>query len=380
MMNVHVSKLVEELRVDPWRVERGFSPDIMAVHQVVHKRDLSDEEASTVLNGWITRYQPCLFGRIAARLGLVRYCILSEEYLRESDDFIQEKIQSARLNWLQSAALGDSSALVIAAISEKIALAVPDNSVFKLASRLGALYLLKEIDQDRIYLDSVELDLPSKRGRRLRWDVGVNYFSAQADGRWWHDHRIPGGLAFSMNSVGHLVMSGRVAGAMKEFEQAVSVSKGDDWRHPSIQDLETALIYAMRTISGAADAISGKATNLITLQSDESSLLPHCPVRLPSDLIGKNHCYYEGYYHTDHTLPSSYFREEVERPSYISSQTLDLTYLFNDELDNPDYINAGAGRQVRNDETSERSHLEFTQQQLQKRHRAKGRPVLNDTD
>jgi hypothetical protein len=58
---------------------------------------------------------------------------------------------------------------------------------------------------------------------------------------------------------------------------------------------------------------------------------------------------------------------------------LDFTYLFNDDLDNPDYINVGTGRQVRSDETGESSQIEFTQQ-LQKRRRAKGHPVPEDTD
>jgi hypothetical protein len=378
MINTPINQLIDQLTCDPWRAEREFSADITAVHQRIFGHKLSDDETSTILNDWIAKYQPCLFGRIAAKLGLIEYCILSDEDLAKADAFIQEKIQSARLQCLQSAANGDSSAFVIVAVSQKIALSVPDNSIFRLASRLCALYLLKEIERDRIYLDSLELEVPGKKGIRLRWDVGVNYFSSQADQRWWHDHRIPGGLADSMNSVGHLVMSGRIAHTMKEFEKAINLSD-EGWRQPSIQNLETALVYAMRSIAGAARTVSGPATELMPIDTVQTSQLPVCPVELPRDLAGKNHCEYLGYYHTDFTLPSVYFRQEIERPPDINSRVLDFTYLFNNELDNPDHINVGLGRRVQSDDLEVFSEFQINDEQIQKRRRAKGRPIVEDT-
>jgi hypothetical protein len=237
---------------------------------------------------------------------------------------------------------------------------------------------LKEIERDRIYLDSLELEVPGKKGIRLRWDVGVNYFSSQADQRWWHDHRIPGGLAYSMNSVGHLVMSGRIAHTMKEFEKAINLSD-EGWRQPSIQNLETALVYAMRSIAGAARTVSGPATELMPIDTVQTSQLPVCPVELPRDLAGKNHCEYLGYYHTDFTLPSVYFRQEIERPPDINSRVLDFTYLFNNELDNPDHINVGLGRRVQSDDLEVFSEFQINDEQIQKRRRAKGRPIVEDT-
>src|SRR6202040_2365977 len=139
-----------------------------------------------------------------------------------------------------------------------------------------------------------------------------------------------------MNSVGHMVKSGKLARAMGEFEKAMAVTS-EDWRHPSLDSLEKALVYAMRTIANASDATSGRATELLPMTEPANSE-GSCPVDLPIDLSGKNCREYLGYYHTDMTLPREYFVAEVLRPTYIKSRLLDFTYLFDKALDNPDFI------------------------------------------
>lgn len=54
-----------------------------------------------------------------------------------------------------------------------------------------------------------------------------------------------------------------------------------------------------------------------------------------------------GYYHTDITIPSEYFRPEVERPVEIEGGRLDFTYLFDDTLDNAAHRQMGRGIRVR---------------------------------
>src|SRR5206468_4659462 len=119
-------------------------------------------------------------------------------------------IQEARLKWLQDARHGDKSGFVILIISEQIARALPDRTVAQIAQTISSLYLLRDIRFDYAHLDAIELELPGRDGSRWRWDVGVNYFCAQGDVRWWQDHRIPGGMALSMNSVGHMMRSGKL--------------------------------------------------------------------------------------------------------------------------------------------------------------------------
>jgi len=65
---------------------------------------------------------------------------------------------------------------------------------------------------------------------------------------------------------------------------------------------------------------------------------------LPDVLNNKNYCTYQGYYHTDQTLPIEYFTPAVERPNSVSPHTLDFTYLFVADVDNPDFTVTGEGR------------------------------------
>src|SRR5262249_29187723 len=117
-----------------------------------------------------------------------------------------QQIQQSRTDWGRRAVSGESHGFLIVAVSPTIAFARPGLALRDLALKLCQLYLggaaLDAILHDRLILaigrDGEEIT------EWRSWPVGVNYFSAQADGRWWHDHRIPGGMAFSMNSVGHM--------------------------------------------------------------------------------------------------------------------------------------------------------------------------------
>lgn len=375
-MTPTISDLIENIEEDAWRQREPFSEDIERIHQQVFGKHLPDSEVISLLNEWLSAYQPCLFGRIAAKINLISYCILSEDDLIKSDSYIHEKIQDARYKWQREARAGDKSGFVILAVSPHLATGIPSDIVMMLARRLCSLYLMKDIEANQIYLDSIELDIPGGEGSRWRWDVGANYFSSQADKRWWHDHRIPCGIAFSMNSVGHMVKSGRLSKAMRAFEKEFRL-RDSDWRTPSLDSLERALIYAMKTIANAANTVSGKSTELLPKPADNSSLpVESCPVELPPDLADKNYCEYQGFYHTDITLPSEYFIADVGRPEHIAPRELDFTYLFDNSLDNFDFINMGEGRQIAEaDETDPASTL-TSDERVSKRGRAAGERVV----
>src|SRR5205823_13856784 len=124
-----------------------------------------------------------------------------------------------------------------------------------LALKLCELYL------ERTVLDEILHDGPilvinrdGEATERRSWKVGVNYFSAQGDGRWWHDHRIPGGMAFSMNSVGHMARS------MAERERARDSERASRFDEASREKLVYwALPRAMRPIAVPRDG-SPRAT------------------------------------------------------------------------------------------------------------------------
>jgi hypothetical protein len=275
------------------------------------------------------------------------YCFLTEDDIIKGDDFIRDKIQASRTDWSAQALTGARSGFLIAVICPRLTVATPGPAVAEFARTLLGLYLLideEQIELDKIYLDDLRLEA-SLPGRPMwQWDVGVNYFSAQGDRRWWHDHRIPASMALSMNSVGHMVKATIQAQAVSDLERRLNADLGER-ADSKLDSLSKALRMAMMTIDRAAETSSGRATWL--LAHPGSGLLPRCPIELPANLAAKNHCEYAGYYHTDVTLPAAYFRPDIERPTDLEFQRLDFTYLNEVTADPIDRSRTASGRRVR---------------------------------
>lgn len=337
--------LIARLEPDPWREQVGFTPEIQSAHVALAGANAAG--AASILNDWIYRHQPCLFGRVAAKTDRIHYCILFPADLSRSDEHIRDCIQTARTEWTRLGFTGQKSAFVIAAISERIALASPNNSLRALACRIASLYLLEDVQPDRVFLDSIWLEKAGTPPATWEWSVGANYFSSQGDGRWWRDHRFPGGMAFSMNSVGHMMKSGALANAVAALDKALGIATPTG--RENLNDLGDALNLAMRTIAGASNAVSGPATFLLPQEVDDPTSRPACPMPLPGPLKGFSYCRYAGWYHTDFTIPSEYFESAVERPDSILRRSLDFTYLFHRDIDNPDHETMGSGRRIRTD-------------------------------
>jgi hypothetical protein len=333
-MEYFVVDAIDRLVPDEWRLTEGFSLEVEQFNRRLLNRSRSDAEHADSLREWLRKYQPCIFGRIAAGdPDLVSFCILTERDLVKNDQAISDKIQRYRRNWKRQAYSGNKSAFVVAALLPVITSERPDKALLDLAMRLCELYLLKEdIRPDEILLDRIPLETTSKPRQYREWDTGVNFFSPQGDRRWWHDHRIPGGIVFSVNSVGHMAKSGARRNLIAQFEHGERVPVGVRGKL-KIDSLGTALIYAMRTIANAQSTLSGKATCLVDLSKDEFEIAePRCPVRLdeflPPNLAKKDYRKYKGWYHTDVTIPSDYFQPDVARPAEIAETDLYFTYLF----------------------------------------------------
>lgn len=356
-MSSQIAMLLEQLDADSWRREIGFSSDIEETQNGLFKSGICEAEQVELLRRWLERNQPCIFGRIAAKLDLISFCILSEEDLNQSDEYIHTKIQNSRLSWTKDGYEGRKSAFVILALSPKLAYAEPNKAVKDIAKHLCFLYLEQEIKFDTVHLDQMWLEKPGSDRKTWRFYTGVNYFSTHGDKRWWHDHRIPGGIAFSVNSVAHLAKSGNIAKNIELIKKEFEFTLGEGWIKSPVDSLEKALELAMRTISMAAETESGKATELITLTPELKEILPKCPVELPRDLANKNHCQYHGYYHTDFTLPSEYFVSDVVRPTNITPFNLDFTYLFHKDISNPDHFTMGEGKRIRAEGLEIKTHV-----------------------
>jgi hypothetical protein len=148
-----------------------------------------------------------------------------------------------------------------------------------------------------------------------------------------------------VNSVGHLVKSKVMQTALRDFRQAVG-EIANPFPTTAVGSLPSALEFAMRTIRGATDAASGKATELLPLPADPSTLRK-CPFELSPYLKDFNYCEYQGYYHTDMTVPSEYLRPDIKRPADIKPRCLDFTYLFDVDVNNPSNVTMGTGRRIR---------------------------------
>lgn len=346
-----LSALIDALIADPWRAKVGFSPEVVKAGEDLYAESGKTDNQEKILNEWIRQYQPCIFGKTAAAQKALSYCILSEDDILKGDQYVQDFIAKKHLEWTREGHEGRKSGFILYVVSKRIAEAQPNGQMLEFARRLAALYLNEEeVKTDAIYHDEIYLEIPDRKRSKLRWKAGINYFCAHGDGRWWNDHRIPGGMAFSTNSVGHLAKSTNCLALAVEFEKAMGVDP-DKGPAKAVDSLEDALTIAMQTIAKASNAVSGKATELLPLGEGGAEL--ECPFQLPAPLADKNHCRYRGYYHTDYTLPSLYFRADVERgPDVEPFDDLDFTYLFHKHVDNPSYRTMGDGVPIRGTDSS----------------------------
>ena len=91
----------------------------------------------------LQKYQPCIFGKIAAKTKGMHYCILTENDLRKSDQHIREKIKLERMLWKQQALSGKRNpkhGFMILVISPSLTWAAPDANLKAFASRVRQLW------------------------------------------------------------------------------------------------------------------------------------------------------------------------------------------------------------------------------------------------
>jgi hypothetical protein len=278
-----------------------------------------DDEKQEALALWLQKNQPCVFGRVAAKQGKVYYCFLTEADLRGSDADIQDKVQRAKRQWKQWSLDANSArhSFMLAVASTRVALAAPDGNLKALATHLRSLFTTDfRIDEEAndLGFQTVYLRNPGD-GRVYKFNVIMDFFAAAGDGRWWCDHRIPGGFAFSFNSLGHMV-------------------KTKEWYGGEKNLLEWALKLAMTTIANAGDHPTfGKATWLKELNNAEPLKRQHAcpfsnPAALPAILQNKDWTTYAGFHHSDHSVRDEFFLGK-EAPLNLNQPFLiDFSYIY----------------------------------------------------
>jgi hypothetical protein len=344
MAAAELAELLDQITPDSRRQGQPFSPDIEECHKEIFAPGKTRSEIEASLRGWLrtSPNQPCLFGRIAAGEGSISFCILTEGDVERGDAYVQEVVQRERRIWKAESLEGRKHAFIVALVSEALSKAAPDGTLQQIAERLCDLYLF---DQNQDAKRHDVLHLMAADGRSFRWLVGVNVFAAQADGRWWRDHRIPGGLAFSMNSVGHMTFQKQ----QKKFP-ALGVQVGEalvNWALPT----------AMRTIYVAS---RGPQFGTCLMERSLAMLCPSVPEAFRKDVfrdIPEGHReqtlrdlssfsehLYEGWYDTDESIPASYFRPEIARPPGLTMLPLYFIYLHS--FADFDYATMGIGEQL----------------------------------
>jgi hypothetical protein len=327
-------ELFERLSGDAWRISHPFSDDLLQANALLHNTAATEEEMAECARLWCQRRQPCQFGKVAASDGRIHFCFLTEQAVSTwSDEEIAEKIAEEKQLWKQRGAFDPTRgahSFVLVVASHRVAFAAPDqhlrafsDHILELAgweSDRRGLRRKNTVTSDFLYLKH-----PSDGGF-YGFRFNADFFACAGDNRWWHDHRFPGGIAFTANSTGHMI-------AAREWYQGK-------------QDVRSwALIQAMLTINNAmptrnkkgnSPAEQGRVTWLRSLDANGKPFVQNscCPVaRLPRPLEGMDWTRYEGLLHTDHAVREEFFFDRDVAPTASKPYLMDFTYLFDDQQD-----------------------------------------------
>ncbi|QJW95370.1 hypothetical protein [Frigoriglobus tundricola] len=311
-----------------------------------------DQDIAEGMALWCLKRQSCQFGRIAAKKGQIHFCILHERDLADGDKGLAEKIAKGKRLWKQRALVNmqsPPSGMMLLFASPRVTLAAPDDNLRRFADRLLELAgwapqrrgkkLDNAISSDFLYLKN-----PAD-GFAYGFQFNVDFFAASGDGRWWHDHRIPGGIAFTANSAGH----------MRHFK---------DWyESPATDHGQWAVKQAMITVSQAhptkgegteaapkSPQDEGRVTWLRPLDGRGKPLVNESPCPLnpvPAALQWKDWTRYEGLLHTDHAVRAEFFDGREEAATGAAPYLMDLTYLY--DRRQADFINFMAGFRISDD-------------------------------
>jgi hypothetical protein len=325
------SELFTRLSGDTWRISHAFSSDMLQANALLHNTAATEEEMAECARLWCLRRQPCQFGKVAASEERIHFCFLTEQAISTwSDEDITEKIAEEKQLWKQRAAFDPTrgaSSFVIVVASIRVALAMPDQHLRAFSEHILDL---AGWTQDRrgvrqkntVTSDFLYLKHPSD-GRFYGFRFNIDFFAASADGRWWHDHRFPGGIAFTANSTGHMI-----------------AARG--WYQGKSDNRLWALKQAMLTINNATPTREtsstsfekqGRVTWLRSLDAHGKPLISEskCPLaKIPAILDGKDWTRYEGVLNTDHSVREEFFLDRETAPMASKPYLLDFTYLFDE--------------------------------------------------
>ena len=335
-MPKHLAEMILDLRyrgpVDAFRKRRPFSEDIESVNAVLFNPRYSKRRKRAAYATWLESSQPCVFGRVAAKNKFVFVCLLEENEIlrmRKGDQDVRDAIQDHRQVWKRYALQGLSSSFVLVLLAESLINKEPGDGLKEICRRLLELYMEVEPIPDDTILPQREYVFLRRADRILKFSTLPNIFCVQADGRWWHDHRTPGGIMATSNALGHF------AYARPGLEELTE------------NDKARALEHAMRTIGNAFPGPGARrprglthcpATWLVKAVDGEGA-----PLKSTSPLSSYSPDHYQGYFHTDHLIPSVFFRKDRDPKDLARYDNLSFRYIFDGDADPTDHAELMVG-------------------------------------
>jgi hypothetical protein len=327
-----INELLQRLQGDTLRKSRRFSDDIREANELLHNRAAFDDERWDCMRTWCQTKQPCQFGIRAAQDNRIHFSFLTHEAIsRWSDSEIAAKILEDKKLWKQRAAFDPQRAahsFMLVVASQEVALAAPDANLEAFSNRLLELAgwsvgahrfarRVNEISSDFLYLRNPQ------DGRLYGFQFNVDFFACAAHDRWWHDHRAPGGIAFTANSLGH----------MRAFREWYLKKPGDA--------SEWAVRMAMATIDSAEPGMvpnkpntpapaGGRVTWLRPLEDGKPFVcdVPSPLKKTPSSLQNRDWTKYEGFLHTDHAVRSEFFQDREVPSTFEKPYVMDFMYIY----------------------------------------------------
>jgi hypothetical protein len=313
------------------RSRRPFSPDIEAIHAVLFNPRYDRQAKIKAYRAWFEKNQPCVFGKTAATNKNIYFCLLEDHEIlrmRRGDPDVTDTLQDHRQVWKRLALEGSTSSFVILLASPHLVTREPNETLKEICRRLMELYMQIAVADDTFHTEREYVFLRRPDNGALRFSTLPNIFCAQGDGRWWHDHRTPGGIMITSNALGHFMYS---RAKKTQLDQTVCA---------------TALEQAMRTIANARkDPSDGKAkyhhcpaTCLVPRQTDDPA-----PLRSTSEFSGFSPDHYSGYFHTDHLIPAVFFQKDRDPKTLKRYDDLGFRYIFDASADPEGHAELMAG-------------------------------------
>ena len=224
-------------------------------------------------------------------------------------DFV-ETLQDHRQAWKRLALEGRVSNLAIVLTSKHLIDKQPTAEIKEICRRFLELYFQTTIRDDSFPACEEHLFLRRPGNTYIKFGVRPKLFCAQADGRWWHGRRAPGGVMIAFNALGHLVH-------VRTWKSALDTIL-----------LISTLEHAMRTVLN----LSHKPFLPQNYDSPVATLTRHnpldpCPFRKSFDLNDYSADHYFSRYDTHDLVPSVFFSELDDGPQSLKHK-MSFRYIY----------------------------------------------------